>query len=507
MVPPYSADALKYHLATPKTFIVEHRITFIPIMFFNFPQGSAMLYALGMLLFKDTVGILMNAFMGILAAVAIYSFSRRRLGKNIALMSSAIFLSLPLISHYALSGCPDLGMILYTLLAFFSFFEWIENNDNKYLILSGVFCGFVISWKYIGIYSLVGIFVLLTIVLVSNRRGVIPLLLFLAPLVIIGSPWYLRNLIVSGNPVWPMFYPILGGKGWNMAVYQAGVREMENLYSQLGKGLKGLILGPWVINWRMTDFFARAGIGPLFLGLLPLWFLIRKQRLHTFILLFAFIFYLMWFPFSQYGRFLMPALALLCIPIAHIVCTLCQRGRIVKYATATTLTIWLICSTGVAAQQTAHFLPAIVGFESKDEFLSKTTWFYEDIRWMNENLPKDAVVLSDHTMLYYLDRNYVWGGIDHQGAIDYSKLPDADALAARLSELGVTHVFSVGEDRWQIGMDEPTDVKHYKMLRGQFQEQYCKSIYTNSQGYIISSIILGQSRRIPVDVYEIRWKR
>jgi len=125
MAPPYAADTLKYHLAAPKRFIADHRITFIPIMYFNFPQGGEMLYALGMLLFKDTVGILMNAFMGILAAVAVYSFCEKRLGNNVALMSSAIFLSLPLIYHYASSSTPDLGLILYTLLAFFSLFEWI----------------------------------------------------------------------------------------------------------------------------------------------------------------------------------------------------------------------------------------------------------------------------------------------------------------------------------------------------------------------------------------------
>jgi len=253
----------------------------------------------------------------------------------------------------------------------------------------------------------------------------------------------------------------------------------------------------------MTDLFTRAGIGPLFLGFLPLCFLIRKWKIHIFILLFAFIFYLTWFPFSQYGRFLMPALALLCIPIAHISDALCQRGRIIKYVAVTTLAIWLVFSTGVAVQQTFQFLPAFMGLESKDEFLSKTTWFYKDIQWMNENLPKDAVVFIDHTMLYYLDRKYVWGSFGHQGSIDYSKLPDVDALATRLRELGATHVFSTGKNRWQLGMDEPTDIKHYKTLRGQFQEQYCESIYTNPEGYITFSITMGQSQYTPVSVYKI----
>jgi hypothetical protein len=506
MVPPHAADTLKYHLAAPKRFIADHQITFIPIMFFNFPQGGGMLYALGMLLFKDTVGLLLNAFMGILGAVALYAFCQKHLDERIGLTASAIFFSLPPISLYPLSGTPDLGLILYTLLAFFTLFEWIENSDNKFLILSGVFCGFALSWKYIGIYSVVAVLCLFAIVIVSERRSMRCILAFGIPLIIAGSPWYLRNLIVTGNPVWPMFYPILGGIDWNITAYQAGVQEIQRVYSPLGKDLKGLILGPWLINWRMKALFSRVGVGPLFLGFLPLVFLIRKRKLHLFILLFALCFYLAWFPFSQYGRFLLPAFALLCIPIAGGFYALCQRAKIVKYAAVIALAVWLALGIGVVIQQTVQFLPVVVGLESRDDFLSRTVWFYKDIQWMNGNLPEDAVVFSDPKMLYYLDRKYIWGRFRDQGSIDYSQLADVEALAARLRELGVTHQFSYGDNRWRVHPLASEDINHYSRLRGQFQEKYCESIYTNPKGYITRSVTLGQVRRVLVEVYEIRWE-
>jgi hypothetical protein len=43
----------------------------------------------------------------------------------------------------------------------------------------------------------------------------------------IGSTWYIRNWIVTGNPVYAFFYKILGGKNVNPAVMAAAEKEWQ----------------------------------------------------------------------------------------------------------------------------------------------------------------------------------------------------------------------------------------------------------------------------------------
>jgi hypothetical protein len=65
--------------------------------------------------------------------------------------------------------------------------------------------------------------------------------------------------------------------------------------------------------------------------------------------------------------------------------------------------------------------------------------FYRDVNAALRGRPA-LVLLFREIRGYYLDVPYMWGDPLNQGLIQYGRLPDPAALAARLRELGVTHV-------------------------------------------------------------------
>lgn len=504
--PPFAADVLRHHVVVTRLFAAHHRIIFTPIIFFNAPLGIEMLYLLGILLYNNAVGLLLNSILGTLAAFAVFHIGKIYADKKIGLLSSLLFYSTSIVWYSGIYGKVDSGLFFYTALGFLYLYEWTQKKDMRLLIVSGIFVGFCASLKYTGLYTTVLSFLVLVVLLIlrqnsSLKNKFLQISFFILPAFITGSPWYIKNWIMTGNPIWPFFYNLLGGRGWNIAAHQSISGEVRGMYSRLGHNLLGFLTGPIQLNLKMPDFFERAGIGPLFLGILPFSLLIREIRQrYKLIFIFSFLFYAFWFPFAQEGRFLIPVVMLLGIPVAHTIFILAQRSKPVKITILGSLSFWIFINDAALVERTINFFPASWGLESKNRFLERTIWFYKDIEWMNKNLPKDAVVLSDHTMLYYLNRDFVWGTFTHQGLIDYARIKDVEEYRHILKNLGVTYIF-MGEI--EISEEDPLEIRHYKQLRQEFIKKYCRLIYFNPEGVTVKSLVRNDIEKVKVFVYEI----
>lgn len=276
--------------------------------------------------------MLINAAMGLAAAAALYAGARRYLGRPVALLAAVLFYTLPGAWDYNYAGMPDLGVSLYLFLSVFLFREWLTQRRRRDLFLAGLCAGFAASVKIIGLYAVFAIGVLLLWSLARGRdrshgcdrshdsRARL-LLLFAAGLLISGAPWYVRNWLTAGNPVWPMFYPWLGGRCWNAAAYQAGLDLLAAGASALGRTLPDFLTGPLSLaaGFAPAPLFNPPGVGPLFLAFLPIALCLPDiRRQEGPILAAAALYYVAWFPFAQYGRYILPVYALLCVLLAHV---------------------------------------------------------------------------------------------------------------------------------------------------------------------------------------------
>jgi hypothetical protein len=137
-----------------------------------------------------------------------------------------MFLSLPVIVKLSITVYVDLGLIFFSTASLIFFLRWIEERYQlRYLILSAVFCGLALGTKYNGLI----VFFLLTVFIpfiVARRKaptgatdrqksenkntgifskalGYAGLFIFIA--LLIYSPWVIRNIIWTNNPVYPLY--------------------------------------------------------------------------------------------------------------------------------------------------------------------------------------------------------------------------------------------------------------------------------------------------------------
>lgn len=500
MAPAFFADSLKYHLTLPKWYINLHQIRFAPVFPFNMPQNLEMIYTAGMLLHSDTVGLLLHYAMGLLAALGMWALAREFLPLKKALWAAVFFyVGIPYIPHAAQG--VDLGPIFYTVWAFYAFIRWRKTQDTFWLGLSGALAGLCAGTKYTGIYTPFALFFLVVVALWKDRRThgwkgsqmATPLFFFLLLGCLTGCPWYLKNGIVTGNPIYPIFYPLLGGKGWNMVAYQEGLKRLGTDMGFLGRGFFAYLISPLKLFVIQNKIFIRGGLGLLTFSFLPVFFLFGKKhiRKYSWLIFFSLPFFTVWVIFSQHGRFLLPLLVLWCIPCADTAFRLIQRGGYFRLLTIFILLLGIGMGAALAPVYASRFIPVVIGMESRDEFLSNTTLFYQDIQWMNENLPADARVMSDFVNLYYLDRPSIWMQARNSAWIDYSRVKTTEDVLKQALALGITHIFVTGKPAIQE-WDE-------LVITGLLER-----LYSNPQGKAVRSITMGITSITPVAVYGIK---
>jgi 4-amino-4-deoxy-L-arabinose transferase-like glycosyltransferase len=132
------------------------------------------------------------------------------------------------------------------------------------LILSGIFAGLALGSKYTaGILLPAGLAVLLWELRGSTPRATVQSLLrFAAPAVLLSLPWWVKNLLATGNPFYPFFMPAGAVNAFRLEFYQIPVWG----------GWPDLAFLPWRATFSGIEGGVgySASIGPLLLGLAPL---------------------------------------------------------------------------------------------------------------------------------------------------------------------------------------------------------------------------------------------
>jgi len=450
--PPSEADTMAYHFAVPKLFIKKHEIFYIPNLTANMPMNQHMLYLLGMLLKSDVLTALIIFVEGIFFVLAIILFCRRYLSVKTGILAATILYTVPLITNIASSGSVEIGLTLFTFLGFWAFFEWTQSRDIKWLIIAAVFVGFAIGTKYYGPISLISFGAIIIFDLSLSRelrfkQALMSLAIFGAVAVIVGAPWYIRNLVNIGNPFHPAFYGIFGGRDWSAELNHYFKLIIQNEKRPLGDSFLKFILVPWDFTINGEKYNAgRIGYGPVFLAFcpaIPLLFLRKgSRRLYGYILLFSLVFSAVWFWMAfQRARHLLPIMPGISIVISGVIIHCLGHGvKLLKYATVTFIGVALLLNLGINIVFNSQFVPVVLGIQAKDEYLTSQLWNYKDVLWINANLSKeDRLLLRNRTICYYLEIEYF--NDSYQGRIDWINIKSVDELVKILHDMKITHLF------------------------------------------------------------------
>jgi MFS family permease len=357
-------DVLEYHLQGPKEWLNDGNIHFLEHnIYTNFPANAEMLYLLAMILKNDPyegmyIAQLIHVAFAVLFVTSIWVFCRPY-GRKMAVFATVSAGSCPWLPYLGPLAYVEMGMLFTGVTAMGLIFRGMQEPTEikKQIglsILVGLLLGFSAGFKYTALAMIaapmivIGGFVLLKIFFLQGKRqqqlatcnkcdrleqfgkfekcdrfkkcdkfseqshvsiyfqSVIKAFstAFIMGIVSLAalSPWLVRNVFWSGNPVFPLAYDRFGGRGWDVKQaerFKAGhsTREDEKpIVSRLKKlyqaGLQNEIVNNFIAeHYRSLGQYEKAQAilipGPMMdlpkfgfaLLILPWWvFFTRKQK-------------------------------------------------------------------------------------------------------------------------------------------------------------------------------------------------------------------------------------
>jgi dolichyl-phosphate-mannose-protein mannosyltransferase len=314
MLPSIDFDVLEYHLQGPKEYFQAGRIAFLPHnVYTSMPFGVEMLHLMGMEVLGDwwwggLVGQLLVALYAPAAAVLIAAATGRAGTRRAAWLAAVIYLSTPWIYRMGVIADVEGPLCFYHAALIWGVIRgWTENQHERgrLWLLLGLLAGGAMACKYPALISAVIPLGLLAVADCWRARSTAPVLACLLGWSMVMAPWLARNVVDTGNPVYPLGYHVFGGRLWNEAreaQWQGAHGPKEATLNALGDSLADVAGRS---DWQ----------SPLYLAFAPLAFIRPGSRRLVLALggFAAYLFFAWWLLTHRIDRFWLPLLPCLAI--------------------------------------------------------------------------------------------------------------------------------------------------------------------------------------------------
>ena len=462
--PPWDYDGLAYHLQGPRLFLDAGKIIPITENWFTFyPFTWEMLYMLGIGLGSDIFARLIHFTTLILFLLATYAFGRRFLPLPGGWVAAAILLGIPILLLWGNAAYTDIAWALFQFLAIGIFLVWLKDQNPKLLIVSGVMQGLALGSKYLAFY---GAGILLVFVIWFSYRGdsdwpgwkkfSYNVLAFGLAAFVTALPWYLKNLVWTGNPLFPLYFHQDLIDPVQLSIWMDYVNSFGT-----GKNWYDYLLLPINIYLQHEKFGTFMGsmemASPIFLFVFAYPWLRRSmesefRKTLDVLALISGVQFIAWAFGSQQTRFLLPIFPGFSILASGVLLVLSVRlkknnlGKSIQSGLTFGMILVTLIFMGIYMGLTQPGR-VLFGLESKQEFLDRILRDYPGIRYVNETLPETAKVM------------FLWDGRGYY--CDKKCLPDVDqsrwvamvknsssikVITDKLDVNGITHIFLSKED-------------------------------------------------------------
>lgn len=499
LTPAVGKDSLTYHLAVPKLFLKHHGIYFIPgNIFSHYPLNSEMLYAVALALRGDVLAKGIHFVTTLCILLGMWHFARQHISE-IAFVPFAllVFYTIPSVfvaSHMAYS---DLTVSFYAFLTVYAFVNWFRRREDRWLILCGVLSGVAISTKYTALLlpflGCLGILWACRHHRVSNQQVSRLLLAYVTCTVVVGSPFYVKNWIMTGNPFYPFLYTIFDGRGWDpeqARLYDLFVRSLG-----MGRGLWDYLLLPWnvSVNARMHSLQFDGILGPVFILTLPFAIGMRKVAIGFKIsLVYCLFTFMFWASSAQQIRYLIPVFPFLAIMTAYVL-SYYHRRRVAVFGVLAVLVAGSLGFNGYHVVRDflkIRPLGVITGFEDKETFLKRMIPSYAMFQYINRELPEDSKLFLIYmkNLGYLCDRPYysdsMFESYTIQKILAHSSTPEE--VYVSLKERGFTHILY---DINYVSGEMSTFSEQEKTLFFAFQKKCLELVSAEREQYYLCRLL------------------
>ncbi len=468
-------DVLEYHLAVPKTFYEQGQITFLPNnVYSNFPLNAEMLFLLMMVLRGDAIEAafmaqFINAALAVLWIAAAWLASRE-FSPRAGVLAGVLAAVSPWVAYLAGIAYVEPGMLAMGMAAMAAMLRAARTAEQtgRWALLAGLLTGLCCGFKYTAIPLIalpLGLFP--PFFRINWQRRFVALGLFGLGALLALSPWMVRNLINTHNPLFPLAYSIFGAKSgtwddtlnkrWEYAHHNADVERPDKSISRVAieRTVGDFRLGPWLC------LLAVLGAG------------MRRDRWTIVLLMVLAMSFTIWLLathlFARFAVVLLPPLIVL-------------AARIFEETRSKWMTrmVWGIVLAGTCGN--LYLLGGLyydhtrAGGEPLDAY-GRTDWFL-DGQWpgtqhvgaINRLSAGSRVLLVGEARTFYLRTPGEYAVVfnRHPLAEDVRRGLDERAILDRLAARGVTHVLAHWGEmerlRRSYGFDPEIDVHLFQRL-------------------------------------------
>lgn len=308
LFPPYTWDALLYHLPTVGFILQSGAIEQIPYneliyTFINiFPKNIDLFFLWNVIFLKsNTIVDLSQLFFTVTGMLAVYSMAvKLKIKEKLAIYSSFLFFFAPVIILQSTANYVDVSVsVLFLIAVNFIFHNTHEepslakdepivlSRRNIQVFLAGLTAGILLGSKGSGPLFVTALSILFLIVELKRRfslrhqeytpeikrhfalKKIIAryAIYFIVPVILLGSYWYIRNWVYYDNPIYPFSVTLFG-----KTLFEGILTEI--LHSDpIVKNLSPLV-SPFYVWLEKVDYYSYAselsGFGPLwFILFLP----------------------------------------------------------------------------------------------------------------------------------------------------------------------------------------------------------------------------------------------
>ena len=453
LAPPWDYDGLMYHLQGPRTFLNSGRIVLLPDLWqANGPSVLEMLFSVGLSFQSDTFAKLLHVASGVMLVLATFSFGQRFVGHPGGWTSAAILMGIPIVPLLAGMAYTDLAWALFEVLAMYALLLWLHTRSGAFLIVAGVMSGLSLGSKYLAAASVIvsGLWLLTMVRKTGFRNAVASSLQFGIPCALIAAPWYLKNWLWAGNPVYPFY---VGGTGWPPD-RQAWLMQYLSSFGT-GHSLAEWLSLPLNLYTRARAYgtvFAGVDMPSLLFPLVLLYPVIRRSAPLDALAAMTAARFVFWAVGSQQTRFLLPLYPGLSLLTSHVLLAISSQGVLHRWRSVLISSLvggMLLTSLALLWNwdTLTNPLPVVVGQESKDVFLSRVSGGYAAKRFIQHELASDSLVLQIWDgRAYYCDSRCLPDPDQSKWTQLVMNGQTVDGVTLLLREQGITHLLLNGED-------------------------------------------------------------
>lgn len=429
LAPAVGWDALAYHLAIPQIYFREGAVLELPwLLHSHWPHLMELLYAIPLALGQETAAALLHGSLCAALVLSVWRLGRLEGGSAAGWAAAALLAAQPVFLEVAVEPHADGALVLFHLLACVLLWRWSKEGGKGLLACAGLCSGLAAACKLQGLV-LLGVLFLWLLCGRQRRSGALAFLCWAA---VPAAPWYLKTWAFTGNPFWPFYAKVFGGKWDPLFIDQALART--NLWR---------LPRDSALLWRYS---------PHFLILPAAGILLAAPRR----VLPPFLRFLFWpalplavvsLPYHEAWRYLLPLLPALALACGWWCAQACSRPGLRRAAGCLLLGLGLL---PVLKLTQSNELFAVLGLKSRqfpglsaqDVYRARQLPFFLFYKKAAAVLPPGATVLLFREVRgYHLASAYQWGDPVIQTQVEYDTL-SPDTLAARLRELGITYVLT-----------------------------------------------------------------